>query len=114
MDVAAEITATEFSEVIRTHFGLLYLFFFYAVAAALTSICARKNKREIYRILIPVGGGGKLFCGFTSRKVVFAREEALRIANTDRARWHGNAVAFVYESHDQRLPPSHSFFSGHA
>ena len=27
MDVAAEITATEFSEVIRTHFGLLYLFF---------------------------------------------------------------------------------------
>ena len=44
MDVAAEITATEFSEVIRTHFGLLYLFFFYAVAAALTSICARQNK----------------------------------------------------------------------
>ena len=33
----------------------------------------------------------------------FAREDALRIANTDRARWHGNAVAFVYESHDQRL-----------
>ena len=48
MDVAAEITATEFSEVIRTHFGLLYLFFFYAVAAALTSICARQNKRKIY------------------------------------------------------------------
>ncbi len=44
----------------------------------------------------------------------FAREDALRIANTDRARWHGNAVAFVYESHDQRLPLSRSLLSGHA
>ena len=52
---------------------------------------------------MPVSIFTESFCGFTSRKVVFAREEALRIANTDRARWHGNAVAFVYESHDQRL-----------
>ena len=64
---------------------------------------------------LPIGNFTKSFCGFTSRKAVFAREEALRIANTDRARWHGNAVAFVYESHDQRLPhPSQLPCPGHA
>ena len=63
---------------------------------------------------LPIGNFTKSFCGFTSRKGNVAREEALRIANTDRTRRCGNGVAFACKSHDQRCPPSCFLLSGHA
>ena len=58
-----------------------------------------ENKEKFY--FIPIGIFIKSFCGFTSRRVFFAREETLRIANTDRASMHpeeNGAVADRFQS----------------
>jgi len=60
------------------------------------------NKSKGY-LFLPVGNFTKTFCGFTSRKGVFAREEALKLRILTVQDGTVALATFVYESHDQRL-----------